>query len=101
MIDKISYIDYDVPSNCPQCQKRVLRYNLISKAQISEQQYISEKNYSYKKGFLGAALFGPLGAVAGVNGKNGKVHVIGQNIYNITIQCPDCNYIFSMNVVKH
>lgn len=102
MIDKkISYVDYDVPLNCPQCQKRVFQYNLISKVQISEQQYITEKEYSYKKGLLGAALLGPVGAVAGINGKNGKTHVVGQDVDNITIQCPECNYMFSMTVTKH
>ena len=97
----ISYIDYDVPQNCPQCFKRIIHYNLIAKTPISEQQIITENKYSYKKGLLGATLFGPMGAVAGVNGKNGTTHIIGQNVDNITIQCPNCNYMFSMTVAKH
>lgn len=98
---KISYIDYDVPPNCPQCQQRVLHYNLISKSIISKEEFYTEKKYSYSKGLLGATLFGPMGSVIGINGKNGATHKIGQNIDNITIQCPKCNYMFSMTVTRH
>lgn len=41
----------------------------------------SSSGYSMKKGILGSALLGPVGAVAGINGKK-----------QITYQCPKCGY---------
>lgn len=51
----------------------------FSKRYISSYTLIDENNkdqYSFWKGALGVALFGGIGAVAGINGKNRKEYLI-------------------------
>lgn len=51
----------------------------FSKRYISSYTVIDESNkdqYSFWKGALGVALFGGIGAVAGINGKNKKEYLI-------------------------
>lgn len=51
----------------------------LSKNNISSYTVIDESNkdhYSFWKGALGVALFGGIGAVAGINGKNKKEYLI-------------------------
>lgn len=51
----------------------------LSKNNISSYTVIDESNkdqYSFWKGALGVALFGSIGAVAGINGKNKKEYLI-------------------------
>lgn len=51
----------------------------VNKKQISSYAVIDETNkdkYSFWKGALGVALFGGIGAVAGIKGKNKKEYII-------------------------
>ena len=45
---------------------------------------LQSSGYSFKKGIVGTAVFGPIGAVAGIGGK--KTHTV-------TYQCSNCGKI--------
>lgn len=63
-----------VPVTCPKCKSW----------KWYEQGKVNNGNYSFKKGIIGAALLGPVGAVAGINGKKSLVY-----------HCEDCGYTAS------
>ena len=65
---------------CPRCGKL---WNLKSRDEVVN----SGSSYSFKKGLAGTVLFGPIGAVAGIGGKNNTTtrHVL----YH---ECPYCGY---------
>lgn len=48
---------------CPKCHKALLSL------EVEDNEIERSPEYSFKKGLAGAALFGPVGAVAGINGK--------------------------------
>lgn len=60
-----------VPVNCPKC----------GSWKYYKEGEMNNGGYSYKKGIIGTAVFGPIGAVAGINGKKSVVY-----------RCKDCGY---------
>ena len=65
-------------SICPNCCKS----GYWKKAGESYQN----SGYSFSKGLVGTALFGTVGAVAGINGKKNKI---------VQYMCSNCNYIYT------
>lgn len=68
------------PVTCPKCHK-LSNWNKLSTTK--------EKGYSYSKGIVGSALLGPVGAVAGINGKTKST--------STTYVCGHCGYIYTCN----
>ena len=64
-----------LPNNCPGCLEPIWIWNKVGESE--------DKGYSITKGALGAALLGPVGAIAGVGGKKNKT---------VTYSCPHCGY---------
>ena len=73
------------PSTCPYCGKELVTLKFISETQVGFTQ--TNSSYSVGKGLLGTVLFGSVGAVAGINGKQSQS---GMNLYRITAMCMYC-----------
>lgn len=66
-----------LPAKCPGCYKGTI-WTKVGESFFND-------GYSMKKGLLGTALFGPVGAVAGINGKKNKL---------VQYRCRHCGYIY-------
>ena len=64
-----------IPIVCPIC-----------KSYTWKQVYSSNEGYSMGKGILGAVILGPVGAVAGINGKK-----------RVTYRCDKCGFTATYN----
>ncbi|MCH5267337.1 MAG: hypothetical protein J1E62_03245 [Lachnospiraceae bacterium] len=86
------------PDNCPGCNESYVKWNYVHHEMISRPTKVyhsGKKEYSVGKGLAGAALLGPIGALAGVNGKktHGYTTKEGEYSYRISAQCPKCGYL--------
>ena len=86
------------PDNCPGCNESYVKWNYVHHEMISSPTNVyhsGKKEYSVGKGLAGAALLGPIGALAGVNGKRtyGYTTKEGEYSYRISAQCPKCGYL--------
>ena len=91
----------EFPDNCPGCNEDYVCWVHNSHEKISSSRNVyhsgsTESGYSFGKGLLGTAVFGPVGAVAGINGKktksSGYLVKEGEDLYKVSAQCPKCGY---------
>ncbi len=65
-----------IPVHCPKC----------GSWKWYEQGQVNNGGYSFKKGIIGTVVMGPIGAVAGINGKK-----------SIVYYCQNCGFTRSYN----
>ena len=97
--------DLYIPDRCPYCNTwhddilgggKKIPWRFIKQTKSSNQQV--QKSYSVGKGLLGAALFGPVGALAGING---KTTTYGSDRYLVTAICEECKREHSFETDKN